>query len=452
MKPEPKFTGAIIFCSRRDVRDAIREVLKSMGATKVDVVLSAKDCMIKLAENPSFLLVLDWELGPGQVTKVLERSRENYRIETRPILLIANEASMQLISLGYEFAVSQTHIGQISKEKIKQCLKEIVHHEEINAPVKQVLREVSECRIKDDWPKSTLLLKNIKEKLPQNPRIAVELAENHIRQDDWEQVEELLEPFVGISPPYPRVLHLLGRFYMKKGNFVDASAVLTKAKLLSPFNVSRLVDLGNALLNIGRIEEAKENFEEARKIDSKNKNAMAGSGKCLMLEGDINEALLILKDISDPYELASIFNTAAVMAIRSGEFDKAMSLYDSACNTIEDNKKIKAKLVFNKGLAYQRTQDSRSAINMFEESMKLDPDFAKAKRALGRIKKPDMSALDSDATEESKDRVEENVEESSVLEKRKSANDIHTTNDKGLLDFDDGGLEDEFDDESLGFI
>lgn len=223
----------------------------------------------------------------------------------------------------------------------------------------------------------------------------------------WEEVLKLLEPFTVTQPPYARALHLMGRCLMKLGRFAEASLILNKAKLLNPFNVARLIDLGNSLLRSNEIEQAKENFSEAAKLDGTNKEAKVGTGQCMLLEGDVNEALIVLKDISDQHELASIFNTSAIMSIRAGRFKDGMALYDAACLAISGNSKIVARLTFNKGLGYQRQRRDAEALNFFKEALALDGQFVKARRCyadvlkkLGHEAPPGAEALANESFEE----------------------------------------------------
>jgi tetratricopeptide (TPR) repeat protein len=448
----PPFKAAVLFCSRRDVRDAVKEVLKNMGVTAVAAPASPEECIDDLKKDPESLLVIDWELGGAEVTKVFEAVKGSNRIETRPIFLLAAQISAKLVAIGYEYAVTQTHTGQISQAKIKEYLLEVHRHEKNNAPLKKVLSMVSEARQQNKWDVATNLLEGMKEKLPGNARIAVELAENFVREEKWNEAVGLLEPFASAQPPYARALHLMGRCQMKLGQFEEASITLTKAKLLNPFNISRLIDLGNTLLRTDEVEEAKANFAEAKEIDPTNKAAKIGTGQCMLLEGDVNDALLILKDVSDDQELASIFNTSAIMAIRAGRFQDGMSLYDAACRAIGANLTVKARLIYNKGLGYQRQKLSNDALNLFKEALALDPGFNKAKRTFAVLMKKMGHSLPPDLEQIANINPEENISGSKKSPASGEAARTNPSDPMGLNFHDENDLEDSLDEESITFV
>ncbi|MFK5283014.1 tetratricopeptide repeat protein, partial [Lacticaseibacillus paracasei] len=84
--------------------------------------------------------------------------------------------------------------------------------------------------------------------------------------------------------------------------------LLERAKIVNPHNVDRLIDLGEAFLNNNQVDEAMANFCEASTLDEDNKEAKFGQGKCMLMSGEVNEALGLLKAMSGPREMASIFN------------------------------------------------------------------------------------------------------------------------------------------------
>jgi tetratricopeptide (TPR) repeat protein len=174
---------------------------------------------------------------------------------------------------------------------------------------------------------------------------------------------------------------------MRKGDFEAAIALLERAKIINPLNVDRLIDLGNAFLSNGQVDEAMEEFKEAKALDPENKEASVGESKCLLMNGEVNEALMLLKTISGPREMASIFNTAAVLSMRGEKFEKAMSLYKSALAALGKDRPLAARLHFNVGLGYRRWQKFDKAIAHLKKSLELDPTYEKAKAQLDKVQK-----------------------------------------------------------------
>jgi len=370
----------IVHTPRVDLRDAVREELKGLGVGNALVPSNRDDCIEKLVKNPESVLVLDWELGAEDVNVILSSVKGHFLVETRPVFLVTPDISDGIIAVAAEYGVSQVHAGPISRLTITECLEAIFKEDNETKVVRDTLVQVANARHKGDWSLATPILIELHDKLPEHERVATELAENLIYENAWQQALKVLEPFANQDPPSVRAMHLKGRCLMQAGDYDKAVAILEKAKLINPHNVDRLIDLGNAFLRVDRIDEAMENFDAATSIEPTRKDAQVGKGQCLLMAGEVNEALGLLKAISGPRELASIFNTAAVLSMRNGHHEKGMSLYKSAMAAIGKNDKIQARLYFNMGLGYKRWNKPEKAAACFAKSLELDPSYEKAAR------------------------------------------------------------------------
>jgi tetratricopeptide (TPR) repeat protein len=177
-----------------------------------------------------------------------------------------------------------------------------------------------------------------------------------------------------------RIQHLKARCLMQQGEFEEAASILTNCKLINPFNVERLVDLGRAFIQTNQIREALATFDEALELDKDNKPAALGRAQCRLLEGDVNDALGLLRQISTQREVASLFNNAAILAIRQNRFDHGFSLYRAAIGAVGNSPRIVARLLYNLGIAQYKHFKLDEALECFESSFKQDPAFIKAKQ------------------------------------------------------------------------
>jgi tetratricopeptide (TPR) repeat protein len=237
---------------------------------------------------------------------------------------------------------------------------------------------VATAREKGDWAIATPILEELWANHDGNERVAVELAENLIYEEQWDRAVELLTPFAETEPPHVRALHLMGRCRMHQGDYDGAIRLLERAKIINPHNVERLIDLGNSFLRNDQIDQAMSHFSDALALDEDNKDATVGKGQCHLMSGEINEALTLLKAVSGPRELASIFNTAAILAMRQDRHEQGMQLYQSALKAIGHDDKVTARLMYNMGLGYKRWQKPEKAQLCFEKAVELDPTFVKA--------------------------------------------------------------------------
>ncbi len=380
------FSSAVIFCFRTDVKEALRNELKRSGVQKIEIAANVDEARQKLGEDEDALLVLEWDQDPGEAVKVLEATKKENTIEVRPILLIAKAMSQQLVATAYEYHVSQAFAGEVSQKILAERLREISRQEENNEPLKKVFGKVISAKTQGQYGVAEGILEEIMNRIPNNDRIAAELAEVYIAQDKWDQARDLVSIYADKTPANMRILHIYGRCLMRKGDFESASEVLEKAKAFNPYNSERLIDLGYSLLNQNRIDEARNNFKEARSIDPSSKKARSGMGQVMLLEGDVNQALSLMKNVADNKELASLFNMSAVLSMRQGRFQAGMSLYDAALQSLDQaDKNTLAMLHFNRGVGFKRWKKPEEAITWFAKAVDLKPDYEKAKRNFAEV-------------------------------------------------------------------
>jgi tetratricopeptide (TPR) repeat protein len=367
----------IVFSPRPEVVDAVRGELKAIGTDGIQVAAKTEACIEMLMMQPGVPLVLDWAHGAEAVNQILGAVRGFFKIETRPIFLLIPEIEPTVVATGIEYGVAQIHSGPISRAAIRACLTELLTVDEGTQAVLDGLIQVASARRNDDWASSLPILQELHRQHPGNKRVLMELAEGLIHVGSWQEAMALLEPLT-TEPPHIRALHLLGRCYMQAKDFDSAIGLLSRAKLINPSNIERLIELGDAFLANDQAPEAVTNYQEALALDKDSVQAKHGLGTSLLINGEINEALSLFNASSGPRELASIFNTSAIIAMRFGRFDQGMQLYRSALKALGREDVVAARLMFNMGLGYRRWGKPDKAQVCFEKSLVLDPTFSKA--------------------------------------------------------------------------
>ena len=371
---------AIVHTERNELRDALRQELKALSVKDIVFPANIDACIAEVVISPGTPLILDWEVGAAGIVRILAASRTHFKIDTRPIFLIASEVSEIVVQAAYEYGVAKLHSGEISRLEIKESLQDLLISNPDKKHIMSILSSVAEARRRNEWSVATPLLSSLAEKHPDNAMLQCELAENLIHEKRWSEAIPLLEPHARGDRPDVRSQHILARCLLNAGKNAAAAKLLQSAKLLNPFNVDRLIELGEVLLGQDRLTEAKETFDEARGISPRRADATVGAAKCRLLLGDINEALGLLKNISGPRELAAIFNTTAILAMQHGNHDKGMSLYRSALKSVGEVPQLKSRLHFNMGIGYRRWKKLEEALECFDKALLEDPKFTKAKK------------------------------------------------------------------------
>jgi Flp pilus assembly protein TadD len=244
------------------------------------------------------------------------------------------------------------------------------------------MKSVLEARQLDEHEKALTILNDIYAAEPDNLRVAYEIADTQFELGQHDNCVQFLTPLVDANPQDVRMIFLCGKSLLKLGRYAEAAQMLQRADLLNPYHPERLCDLGYALLGLNQTTEAAEAFDRAQQLDPDDFEATKGSSAVKMLEGQVNEAIQILKGRTSLRELASVFNAAAVIAIRLDQHEKGVNLYESAQAAVANDKNVLAKVFFNKGLGYLRWGKDPEAKAAFAKAVELDPAHRNAKSNL----------------------------------------------------------------------
>ncbi len=373
-------SAVYIYCKRQNVVHALKSTLRAANFPDEHVFVEGdvENCIKWLRSRSDAAVIIDWDTDHRCALQLLASARADHKLDSRPSMLISRQVNAEIVAAGAEHQVTTVHVGDVSVTSLKVMVAELLRAGTDNSVDKELLRNVSNLRADDKWTEATTILEKMRDRNPGNVRVACELAENLIRASAWQSAISTLEPFSTIEQPNVRALHLLGRCYLKLGRAGEASTLLARAKIISPYNVERLVDLGHALLHVDQVDEAQQVFDEALELSPGNLGATQGLGQVKLLQGELNEGLQLIQSASDNRELASIFNTVAVLTIHRNQHSRALKLYELAATAVKGDNKLLSRLFFNKGLAFHRWNRPNDAITWFSKSVELDPEFEDA--------------------------------------------------------------------------
>ena len=166
----------------------------------------------------------------------------------------------------------------------------------------------------------------------------------------------------------------------------QATSVLGKADKLSPNNPERLILLGDAYYGKGDIDKSFEYYDSAVKENSSlSRDVMGVKSAILVGQGDIEGALQIIQGGASEEEVASLFNNAAITAVKKSQFEDAIKLYDLALKSLKSDS-LKHAIYFNLGLCYIKENKRFDALESVTKALSLKPDFAKAQRVYGKLR------------------------------------------------------------------
>ena len=372
---------AFIYSKRAEVRDVIRQALKSRGMETANIhnVLDEKEILAAVEKTEFSYLIIDWEVGAESVQKVLSANRKSFSLESHPSYLLAAQEDEQILAIAREFHISFCTIGEINADTIRDQIDGLMSQYRRLSPVRQVLLTVEALRRDGQEDKAHDTLVKLQEKSPENPRIAVELAESYFQRGEESQAEELLKPHLSSEPPYARIKHLYARCRLKKNDYNGAIASLKGAQLISPYNTERLLEMGDLFLELDRVDEAIESYNDILNFAPEMKSAKLGKSKGMLLAGEVNEALGILRECASNRELSSVFNTAAIIATKQEKYDVGFGLYKKALQLLAKDKTLSSRILFNMGIGFVKFGEGEKGKTCFSKALELDPEFEKAK-------------------------------------------------------------------------
>lgn len=403
---------AVVLVQRPEVRNLVSLELERRGMSGVLHPADAVEASEALAQNPLAILVVDDAHPERELVQVLRAAQGRYRIDTRPIYMIAYEANAKVFSRAQEYNVLQLHQGDFSADNVTLNFTELLQYGQRSELQLETYDRVLKAR-KDGNPKEALeLMKHLFALESTNVQAAVELAVCLGECELWEESRNLLTEVVKDHPYDARAKHQLARCYMKVGNFTKAHFYLEQASLLSPFHAERLCDLAQVLMNQYRLDEALGSFREALSLDVDCGAARVGEVQCELLLGEANDALKIMRQLQDPSQFASVFNGAAIVAVRAGYFQQGIKLYKTAASQLVNHPDLSSRVFFNMGLGLWKWGKGELAVLAFDRAVELDGRNEKARHNADtlaiRFKRPDKSSVtnffqDDDLQEEAID-------------------------------------------------
>ena len=372
----------ILHVQKESTRQLLKDILDSMDIESVMESTEVESCQSCLKDKSGAILVLDWQ--GLETIKILDDSRESRSFDPRPIYLLVEGAQEGLLNIISDYDINAIHAGAPAREVLEKHLTMILDAKSpVNAFSNGYLKLM---KAKDDGDSDKVLksLRMLSDKVPHNYKVKLDLASTLIDNEDWKAAEQVIDQVLLREKKLPRALHLKSRCLMQRKEPVEASSILRRCTLLNPYNAGRLTDFGEVLLRMHDPEEAKKQFGAARKVSGSFGRATVGLSSSEFLLGNHNEALELMKDLDTERERAAVFNNSGILSVGMKKFVLAHKLYDIGLTMIK-TEKLKARLFFNKSLAYFKDEDNLNGVEYCKQAVAADPSFERAKGLLERF-------------------------------------------------------------------
>ncbi|MBD2444840.1 tetratricopeptide repeat protein [Dolichospermum sp. FACHB-1091] len=226
-----------------------------------------------------------------------------------------------------------------------------------------------------------------KKALQLNPKLAIAYNGLGNALSDQKKLDEAVAAYqkaIELDPKYAIAYNGLGNALSDQKKLDEAVAAYQKAIELDPKYATAYYNLGIALYDQKKLDEAVAAFQKAIELDPKYAIAYNNLGNALYDQKKLDEAVAAYqKAIELDPKLAAAYNNLGKVLRGQKKLDAAISKYKTALSLPEDTSVIPttAHTLANNGLglALQDQGELKKAIQYFDESEKLDPDYIYAR-------------------------------------------------------------------------
>ena len=207
-------------------------------------------------------------------------------------------------------------------------------------------------------------------------------AEVAYREGKIEEARDFFAGYVAIKPDNPWGHYMLGLTHWRKGEFAAAAKAFDRSIALDSLNAKAFFNSGRALLGLGRPHEAFERVEQGLLLDSTSADGLRLLARAHAALDNVDGALetyrrALVLDEDDVWTL----NNLGMLFLEKGNSEASLGPLARAV-TLRPASPIFQN---NLGVALERTGHPVTAKRAFEEAVRVDSSYAKARGNLERL-------------------------------------------------------------------
>lgn len=196
-----------------------------------------------------------------------------------------------------------------------------------------------------------------------------------------DEAEQGYREYLAGAPNDADALHLLGLLRHQRGASAEAEELLARAHALAPDKAGIDLSLGTLRFQSGDLDAAREHFEKALVLDPNVGAAHSGLGQIALLRGERASAeqhfRIALRAGEDAQALAGL----GALLLERDDLDAALRHLGRAADLVPNDPNI--QLMLGRGFARRGTESF--AEKAFENALRIKPDLAAARQALGSL-------------------------------------------------------------------
>lgn len=217
---------------------------------------------------------------------------------------------------------------------------------------------------------------------PETFEIVYNLGQNYLREREYPKAELTLNRALKLRPGSVDAMYLLAQAYADDSHPLDALDLLIAAHKMAPENVDVILLMARLSISQNYLEDAIPLLEAGLKIAPRRPDLIAALGESYFMAHNIDGAVRVFKKLIEVEPSARSYGFVALSYRDLGRFDEAKQYVLKGLSL--DPRNINCLL--NLGLIEEEQGDRAKAAGVFEQILRLDPDFPDALLELANIR------------------------------------------------------------------
>jgi two-component system chemotaxis response regulator CheY len=359
----------------------IENYMRAIGTKEFDKFSNGRDAWNAIRDRSYDLIVMDWKQKGMSGLCLYNRIRSERRTVRVPVIVMSGFVHKEDFRLLDESSYTNFLEKPFSMGVFGKALNETIqessnHTRTLNTIVELLNKAMAEKR------DVVTVIKGILREVPNASQFVMAAGQYFFAKGMLIEAEKTLKIAHKLEPNSVAVMSELGKVYHRANRPQEAYAILKKANKFSPGAIERLCLLGEVGLNLSNTDEARKYFKEALQIDDENTVANAG----VTIANNLAEHMVEQGQQPVTAKFASLLNIIGITFVRNKMATRGIEQYRAAMCFVHEQGTL-AKLHFNLGMAYLRSESLEDAEKWFESAAKLaDVDFTKASAFADRVK------------------------------------------------------------------
>ncbi len=353
--------------------------LRSYGLKNLLSVYSANEALKILRNRKVNFVITDWIMPQMTGIELIQVIRNDPELFATPVVFLTGVCSAEGVVCAMEEGADGYLIKPFSPAKL---MKSIISIKKAKAdPLHASIIEMTRLKLQGRHHEAVRVGKEILEKR-RDSKVLFMLGECLAKVKQYPAAVDALAESAR-SEKCGRSTNLLGKIYMEQGEQEKGLDHMRRAsEQCSLTRQRRQVDLAEAYFKSGMTDEAEAVVDTILKSNPTNL-ILADIGKLYLDQGDVERAGSFLENGVVPTpETVHIFNNYAISLRRREMYKESEEIYRKCIELVPDS----FALYFNAGMVYSKMGQFGQAIEMFENALRINPDYEPARVFLETVR------------------------------------------------------------------